>query len=174
MRRRRAFWSVRLAVRYRSSRIHPDFGGQVRVFGVREKELNPMPDLFSDVGAENGVRRLVERFYDLVESEPRGASLRRLHLRGTGIANARVEQFNFLCGFLGGRRHYQEKHGHMDVRLIHAHVPITTADAEDWLFLMNQALAECAIDAEVHKQIIAPLRRVAMILVNDGIVAGAP
>ncbi|WP_264479730.1 globin family protein [Roseobacter weihaiensis] len=31
---------------------------------------------------------------------------------------------------MGGRRYYAERHGHMDVKLIHAHVPIRREDAE--------------------------------------------
>ena len=46
---------------------------------------------------------LVETFYDLVETLPEGSNLRRLHGRGHGIDHARVEQFNFLSGFMGGR-----------------------------------------------------------------------
>ena len=116
---------------------------------------------------------MVETFYDLIESEPRGENLRRLHFRGTGIPSARVEQFNFLSGFLGGRQHYREKHGHMDVKLMHAHVPIMTDDAEDWLFLMEQAVDKCGITGDLKDRLMTPFRRVALVLVNDGVVAGA-
>lgn len=119
------------------------------------------------IGGETGVRKLVETFYDLVESEPEGANLRKLHLRGQGIPHARVEQMNFLCGFLGGRQHYREKHGHMDVKLMHAHVPVSTDDAENWLTLMDRALVKCGFRGSEVERIRASFRRVALILVND-------
>lgn len=131
-----------------------------------------MQTVVNQIGGEDALRNLVETFYDLVESEPRGENLRRLHFRGTGIPSARVEQFNFLSGFLGGRRHYHEKHGHMDVKLMHAHVPITTEDAEDWLFLMEQAVDSCGITIELKNRLMQPFRRVALVLINDGVVAG--
>jgi hemoglobin len=131
-----------------------------------------MKNVITQIGGETALRDLVETFYDLVESEPRGENLRRLHFRGTGIPSARVEQFNFLCGFLGGRQHYREKHGHMDVKLMHAHVPIMTDDAEDWLFLMEQAVDTCGITGDLKSRLMTPFRRVALVLVNDGVVAG--
>lgn len=92
--------------------------------------------MLNDIGGEQKLRDLVELFYDLVETLPEGSSLRRLHALGHGISHARVEQLNFLIGFMGGRKCYKVKHGHMDVKLAHAHVPIRQADAENWLLCM--------------------------------------
>ena len=131
-----------------------------------------MKNVVTQIGGESALRDLVETFYDLIESEPRGKNLRHLHFLGTGFASARIEQFNFLSGFLGDRQHYREKHGHMDVKLIHEHVPITNEDAEDWLFLMEQAIDKCKIECDVKDRLMGPFRRVAMVLVNDGVVAG--
>ncbi len=59
--------------------------------------------MLDDIGGEQKLRDLVELFYDMVETLPEGSNLRRLHARGHGVAHARVEQFNFLSGFMGGR-----------------------------------------------------------------------
>ena len=72
--------------------------------------------LYERVGGEEGVRRLVETFYDVVEYEPEGEALAILHLRGHGVAHSRIEQFNFLSGFFGGPHLYVEKYGHSNVR----------------------------------------------------------
>ena len=120
-----------------------------------------------DIGGEQKLRDLVELFYDLVETLPEGSNLRRLHARGHGVAHARVEQFNFLSGFMGGRAYYQEKHGHMDVKLMHAHVPIRRADAENWLICMRTALAEEAHVGSHIDKLNAAFERVAMVLINE-------
>ena len=88
--------------------------------------------LLAQIGGETVLRGLVDRFYDLIETDPRGMPLLRLHFRGHGVEHAREEQFNFLCGFLGGRRHYLEKQGHTGLRLLPPHVPLSAADGEDW------------------------------------------
>ncbi|PVA09476.1 cyanoglobin [Pelagivirga sediminicola] len=125
------------------------------------------------LGGEDALRQLVEHFYDLVESRPEGAQIVRLHMDGHGIAATREQQFNFLCGFFGGRHYYKELHGHMNVKLIHEHIPILQKDAEDWLGLMDRALADLGHSGAHVERIRATLRRVALVLVNDGEVVGA-
>ena len=123
--------------------------------------------LLDDIGGDDSLVALVNRFYDLVETLPEGATLRRLHGRGHGIAHARIEQVDFMSGFLGGRQHYRERHGHMDVKLIHAHVPIRALDAENWLACMDVALREEGLAGPHIEKLRAVLRRDALILVND-------
>ncbi|WP_108815506.1 group II truncated hemoglobin [Loktanella sp. Alg231-35] len=120
-----------------------------------------------DIGGEGRLHDLVETFYDLVETLPEGSNLRRLHARGHGVPHARVEQFNFLSGFLGGRSYYKEKHGHMDVKLMHAHVPIRQEDAENWLTCMQRALDDEGHAGPHIDKLRQVFRRVALILVND-------
>lgn len=123
--------------------------------------------VLDDIGGETSLRSLVKQFYDLVETLPEGANLRRLHARGHGVDHARVEQFNFLSGFMGGRAYYQEKHGHMDVKLMHAHVPIRQADAEAWLACMRRALDDEGHAGPHVDKLNAVFARVATILIND-------
>lgn len=126
-----------------------------------------MDSLLDQLGGEPALRALVDHFYDLIETDPRGEALLRLHFRGHGLAHVRAEQFDFLSGFLGGRRYYAEQHGSMDVRQIHAHVPIRQTDAESWLALMDQAIQDCGHSGAHVEKMRAAFRRVAMILVND-------
>jgi hemoglobin len=123
--------------------------------------------LLEQIGGEPALRRLVERFYDLVEKDPRGSALLKLHFRGHGVPHSREEQFNFLSGFLGGRRYYLEKHGHMDVRLMHAHVPVSAEVAEDWLALMDRAIDDTQLSGPPAERMRTAFRRVALMLIND-------
>ncbi|WP_113911987.1 group II truncated hemoglobin [Roseovarius dicentrarchi] len=125
------------------------------------------------LGGEDALKELVEHFYDLVESTPEGAQIVRLHMDGHGLAATRKQQFNFLCGFFGGRQYYKELHGHMNVKLIHEHIPIMQKDAEDWLLLMDRALDDLGHSGPHVDRLRATLRRVALVLVNDGAVVGA-
>ena len=126
-----------------------------------------MRSLLDEFGGDTALRALVNRFYDLVETDPQGATHLRLLFRGHGLAHVREEQVAFLSGFLGGRRLYQERHGHADVKRMHAHVPIRLQDAEDWLALMDRAMADCGLTGPHVERMRSALRRVALALVND-------
>ncbi|MGB1035369.1 MAG: group II truncated hemoglobin [Primorskyibacter sp.] len=119
------------------------------------------------IGGEPALHRLVTRFYDLMESLPQAHALHRLHFRGHGIAHTREAQVDFMSGFLGGRAYYRERHGHMDLRAIHAHVPIREADAETWLAVWDQALHDCGHDGPHIDALRRTVRRAALMLVND-------
>lgn len=124
-------------------------------------------DIVKEIGGEQELRALVDHFYDLVETLDEAKELHRLHFRGFGMEHVRTEQFNFLSGFLGGRKYYLEKHGHMNLRQMHAHVPIREIDAEIWLNVFDQALADRGLSGQHIDKLRTALRRVAMTLVND-------
>ena len=122
--------------------------------------------LYDEVGGEEGLKRLIETFYDIIEFEPMGERLHLLHLRGHGVAHSRVEQFNFLSQFFGGPRLYSEKHHHASIRLMHEHVEIDAQSRDDWLACMSEAIDRVGLGAPVKDQLMAHFTRVAAILVN--------
>ncbi|MGB4826491.1 MAG: group II truncated hemoglobin [Paracoccaceae bacterium] len=126
----------------------------------------PPKPMIEKIGGEDKVLNLVEHFYDLIESLPQGKTIMEMHLKGHGLSHVRPAQFEFLCGFLGGRRYYHERHGHMNLREIHAHVEIRTEDAEDWLAVMDLAMTDTAVPDPQRSQIMSTLRRAALSLVN--------
>lgn len=125
-----------------------------------------MQPVINRIGGEDTVRDLVERFYDLVETLPEGAQILHLHFRGHGLAHVRGEQFEFLTAFFGGRRTFAERHGHMNLREMHAHVPIRPEDAEDWLYCMDLALTDTGVAEPLRGQIFQTFGRAARMLVN--------
>ena len=125
-----------------------------------------MEPMIEKIGGEDKVMHLVGHFYDLIESLPQGKTIMEMHLKGHGLSHVRPAQFEFLCGFLGGRRYYQERHGHINLREIHQHVEIRKADAEDWLDVMEKAMKDTAVPATEAAQIMQTLRRAALSLVN--------
>lgn len=119
------------------------------------------------IGGEERVHHLVNHFYDLIESLPQGSAIMAMHLKGHGLSHVRPEQFNFLCGFFGGRRYYHERHGHMSLREIHAHVEIRLQDAKDWLAVMDRAMVETGVPDPERAEIMVTFRRAALMLVNQ-------
>lgn len=122
--------------------------------------------LYDRIGGEPGVRRVVESFYDLVEQHPEGRELNILHLRGHGVAHSRIEQLNFLSGFLGGPNLYAQKHGHSNVRKMHEHVEISAGARDAWLTCMSMALDRAAVIGSTKEALMAHFRVVAHALTN--------
>jgi hemoglobin len=106
---------------------------------------------FAWVGGEAAVRRLVDRFYDLMDLEPAYAQLRAAH--PGGLETARDKLFWFLCGWLGGPDHYIERFGHPRLRARHMPFRIGIAERDQWVACMAQAMAECELDPPLQQRL---------------------
>ncbi|MBI2802987.1 MAG: group II truncated hemoglobin [Gammaproteobacteria bacterium] len=95
---------------------------------------------FHAAGGEDGLRLLVDRFYDLMDSVPEAHSIRAMH--PTDLSTARDKLWRFLCGWLNGPKRYQEKYGPISIPRVHAHLVIGSADRDAWLACMRRALDE--------------------------------
>jgi hemoglobin len=122
--------------------------------------------LYEQVGGEQGLRDLVETFYDIVENDPNVHDLHLLHLRGHGVAHSRIEQFDFLSGFLGGPQLYVEKHGHSNVRTMHEHIEINASTKDMWLNSMSTAIDKVGLPHNVKHELMAHFTRIANMLQN--------
>ena len=98
---------------------------------------------FAAIGGEAAVRALADRFYDLMDLEPRYAALRAAH--GSSLHDARDKLFWFLCGWLGGPQHYQMRFGHPRLRMRHMPFSIGVLERDQWLACMDQAMAETGV-----------------------------
>lgn len=122
---------------------------------------------FQEIGGEPGVRRLVKTFYDIVEADPRGEPVHRLHLGRMGMEHVREAQFAFLCGFLGGPRYYVERTGRSDLRQIHAHLDFGREEADAWLACMRTAIARINVPPSLEETLMRGFSRAADVLVDD-------
>ena len=108
---------------------------------------------------EEGVRRLVDRFYDRMDTLPEAAEVRAMHPRD--LRGSREKLFWFLSGWLGGPPLYVEKKGHPRLRARHLPFAIDDAARDQWMLCMRQALAEVVEDAELSAYLERQLGRVA-------------
>jgi hemoglobin len=120
---------------------------------------------YEAVGGDAGVRALVDRFYDLMDSEPAFAGLRRLH--PADLANSRERLYLFLSGWLGGPPLYIERHGHPRLRARHLPFPIGERERDQWLRCMGLALAEVGMPDFVREQLLARFAPVADFMRNQ-------
>ncbi len=121
---------------------------------------------FDAIGGEAAVRKLVDRFYDLMDLEPGYAVIRKLH--GSTLDNARDKLHWFLCGWLGGPPHYETRFGHPRLRARHLPFAIGIAERDAWMACMQQAMAEEGVDTAMAERLFAAFFNTADWMRNQG------
>ncbi len=100
------------------------------------------------IGGEAGIRRLVERFYALMNELPEARTIRALH--AADLSRAKERLFMFLSGWLGGPPLYAERFGHPRLRQKHLPFPIGEAERDAWMLCMTRALDEVVPDGNLR------------------------
>jgi hemoglobin len=120
-------------------------------------DTHPTPDTppYAILGGEAAVRRLVDRFYDLMDEAPELYVIRKLHPQD--LSGSRDKLFMFLSGWLGGPPLYVEKHGHPMLRARHLPFPIGSAERDAWMACMKQAMEECGVEEGMRRWLLNSL-----------------
>ncbi len=104
---------------------------------------------------EDGIRRLVESFYRLMDTLPVASRIRALH---PGDLQLSIEKLTaFLCGWTGGPKRYAERFGPIKLPMAHRHLPVGEAERDAWLSCMEQALAEQPFPDELKRYLLREL-----------------
>lgn len=109
------------------------------------------PSFYERLGGEAAVRRLVDRFYDLMDTLPEAKQIRALH--PPTLDDSRLKLFEFLSGWLGGPPIYIQKRGHPRLRARHLPFPIDTAARDQWMLCMSRALDELVSDKDAVEKL---------------------
>ncbi|HMM76355.1 MAG TPA: group II truncated hemoglobin [Gammaproteobacteria bacterium] len=110
---------------------------------------------FRAAGGEDGIRRLVDDFYDAMERLPAAAAIRAMH--PADLTSARDKLARFLCGWMNGPKRYQEKYGPISIPGAHAHLAIDTAARDAWLACMAAALERQAYAEDFKRYLLQQL-----------------
>lgn len=92
---------------------------------------------FKAAGGEEGIKRLVDSFYNIMGSNPRYQLIWNWH---SDKDLSRDKLARFLCGWMGGPRRYQERYGPISIPDVHKHLAIDEEARDLWLSCMNEAL----------------------------------
>ncbi len=117
------------------------------------------------LGGEAAVRRLVERFYQLMTELPQARAIRAMH--PADLSEAKERLFMFLSGWLGGPPLYVERFGQPRLRRAHLGFPIDDKARDAWMDCMMQALSEQTTDAVLLAQLKASFFKTADFLRNQ-------
>jgi hemoglobin len=118
------------------------------------------------IGGEPAVRKLVARFYELMDTLPEAYGIRKLHPQD--LSGSEEKLFMYLTGWLGGPQLYVEKFGHPRLRSRHMPFPIASTEAEQWMLCMRQAMAECIADESLRARLDKALTDLAYFMRNQG------
>ena len=120
---------------------------------------NPTPTPYELLGGDAGVRRLVDRFYDLMDASPQAATIRKLH--AASLKASREKLYLYLTGWTGGPPTYVEKFGHPRLRARHLPFHISSRERDEWLWCMDQALDEHEMPGELREDLRGKLHGLA-------------
>lgn len=118
------------------------------------------------IGGEQAVRKLVDRFYDLMDEKEEVKPLREMHAKSLRVSREKL--FLFLSGWLGGPQLYVEKYGYPRLRARHLPFAIGESERDQWLWCMNQALDE-QIEEPLREQLIDAFAKVADHMRNQSV-----
>ena len=117
---------------------------------------------FRAAGGSQGIRQLVDDFYDLMATLPEAADILAMHPRDLEVSKDKLACF--LGGWLGGPRLYAERFGRISIPAAHMHLKIGPAERDAWLLCMKQAIEKQDYDPHfkvyLYEQLCIPAYRV--------------
>ncbi len=116
------------------------------------------------LGGEAMVRKIVDRFYDIMDTAPEVTAIRAMHAED--LAPMRERLFEFLSGWLGGPPLYFRRPDQKCIVSAHRPFAIGAAERDQWLLCMGRALDDCGVSQELRTLLDPALFRMADLLRN--------
>lgn len=116
---------------------------------------------FDMIGGADVIQSIVNRFYDLMETDAAYAELRAMH--APDLDPMRTSLAGFLNAWSGGPRDWFATRPGACVMSLHSKLDVTKASADQWISAMDRAIADTPIENEQLANSLADaLRRMAM------------
>ena len=126
-----------------------------------EQATRTRPQTAYDVlGGKPVVRRIVDRFYDLMEQDPAYADLRAMH--AADLAPMRDSLTGFLVAWLGGPRDWFEERPGLCMMSAHRGVTMSEGTARQWADAMTRAVHDSGADPAIAGKMAEALSGMAL------------
>lgn len=102
---------------------------------------SPPQTPYDIIGGREGVRRFVDRFYDLMEGDAAYADLRAMHAGDLGPM--RESLTGWLTAWTGGPHDWFDANPGKCMMSAHRAIGVTDQTAGQWVDAMTRAIAEC-------------------------------
>lgn len=126
---------------------------------MSSSDTAPRPTAYEIVGGERMVRRIADRFYDIMGSAPEAAGIRALH--GGDLTAVRERLFEFLSGWLGGPPLYFQRPDHKCIMSAHRPYAIGAAERDAWMMCMRQAMEDAGLPPDYRAVLEEAFQRMA-------------
>jgi hemoglobin len=109
------------------------------------------------IGGATTVRRIVDRFYDIMDTDPAAAGIRSMH--ANDLSPMRERLFEFLSGWLGGPPLYFQRPDHKCIVSAHRPFAIGEKERDEWMMCIRRAMEDCSVPDEVRTLLDKPFLR---------------
>ncbi len=106
-------------------------------------------------GQYEGIKKLVDAFYDNMERLPEAAGIRAMH--AADLSESRKKLTYFLSGWLGGPKLYREHYQPIVIPKAHSHLPIGTDERDAWMLCMKNAVEAQPYEADFKRYLLDQL-----------------
>jgi hemoglobin len=124
---------------------------------VNSSEADPTP--FERIGGQAVVDRIIDSFYDRMDTLPEARIIRVLHPEDLGATRAVLK--TYLAEWLGGPRAYSQERGHPRLRARHLPFSIGDAERDAWMLCMRGAMEDVIEDVPIREWMLEKLSGVA-------------
>ncbi|WII72368.1 group II truncated hemoglobin [Bdellovibrio sp. 22V] len=111
------------------------------------------------LGGEAVLRKLTQRFYEVMDTLPEVKPLRDMH--PGNLQGSEEKLFMFLSGWLGGPSLFQEKYGHPRLRARHMPFEIGKSERDQWMLCMVHAFDDLQVQEPLRSELLHSLLRLA-------------
>ena len=102
-----------------------------KVYGVEDAS-------YQAAGEFEGLQKLVNDFYDIMDEIPEAKRIREMHPDDLTVSRDKLARF--LSAWTGGPRLFREKYGPISIPSAHNHLDIGEDERDAWLLCMEKAL----------------------------------
>lgn len=121
-----------------------------------KKPYGLMDNSFQSAGGYEGLKQLIDYFYDLMGREEEARAIHEMHTDAQLVRRDKLTRF--LCGWLGGPRLFSETYGPINIPKVHSHLRITEVERDAWLQCMEKALEKMPYELDFKIYLLAQLR----------------
>ncbi len=112
-----------------------------------------------EILGDDGIAKLVDVFYDVMDELPQAATVRAMHKENTSEKRKKLK--NYLTGWMGGPPIYQMVTGTVCLTDPHQPFAIGPKERDQWLLCMDTALERTGASDELKEMLKTPLFRIA-------------